>query len=802
MSWIRRVKPMNRLRWLWARAAHPVVRGAAVLVLGLWATTKYASVVEPAYPLDDWLFWTLLALFGWVGVFNLACFCFGQLILRRVLMLGELPPLEACVQGMMTGVVGFVMFMYAGGALALYGPVFAVLLPAVMIAAGASDGIAAVRRLWAEIVLPRRGGPLVAAVAAFGVLCTGLIYLGVMTPDAINYDAAWYHAVIPQEYARQGKLIPLPGNYSMAVPHLHGMVHTWGFCVPGLDMPRRWMLLLHNEFGLFVWTLIGVLAGVRRLIDDQRVRGAWTAMYLFPSIAVYDYNMGGAGDHIAAFFALPMLLAMFELCRTFSTGSAALFAAAAAGCSLTKYQAIYLVVPMAAVLFAAWVWRLWALFRGRSELPALERRARLRPLIRAPLVVVGLGVLLVSPHFIKNVVFYGNPLYPFAQDLFASSWPVVPNGQFLIRYIFTDDNWKPHGTMLQKARHALELAWNFSWTPHYSFNKNWPVFGSLFTLMLPFVVAVRRPQRIGVAALIGVGALFIWGYTYNVDRNLQLILPLLAAVTGALIVASWRLGWIARFGLVPLVAFQLVWGADAYFYSAHDRISSAMALINSGHDGAAARRFDGYRATLRAVGEALPRNARVLLHATHGSLGVDREIIQDWAAFQGMISYDPLRTPRELYDHLVSCGITHIVYVPRERPAPTKQEDVLFYTFVKRYAVPFATVGGYRLLRMPDAPPPVEKPYQVGVWGLSQYSDGIYPIERLNTNQHLPGHVQKYAPPERQFTNTPAELADLDALIIAKGARPPALIASALDKTFATVVDFPGHFTVYVRKER
>ena len=784
------------------RATGTRARACFVGLAGLAATAFYASVVEPFYPVADWLFWTLLQLWGWVLVFNVACVCFGAMLLRRVLRVRELPVLETCVHSMVVGVVGFVLCMYAGGALALFGPVFALLLPALMIALGGFDGWQLARRVKRELARARPRGVLINSIAAFGVLCTGLIYLGLMTPDALNYDATWYHSVIPQEYARQGRLVAFPGNYNMGIPHLHGMIHTWGFCVPGLDMPRRWMLILHDEFGLFLWTLAGVLAGVRRLVDDQRLRGAWTAVFLFPSIAVYDFNMGGAGDHVAAFFAVPMLLALLELCATFSAGSAALFAVATAGCALSKYQAVYLVVPMSVVFVLSWLRRLRELRRERRAGATAVYASGLRDLVRAPLIVAGLAALLVSPHFIKNAVFYGNPLYPLAQELFKSSWPSAPNGPLLVRYIFTDDNWKPQGTLLEKALHALELVVNFSWKAHYSFTKNFPVFGSLFTLLLPLLIAVRRPGRTAIAAGIGLTALFVWGFTYNVDRNLQIILPLLATVTAALIVLGWQLGWIARVGLSAIVGFQLVWGGDAFFYSAYERIQSSMSLIRSGYEGNAKRRFDGYRSVYRSIGRALPRNARVLLHSSHLTLGIDREIIQDWNAFQGFISYETLRTPREVYDYLRARGITHILYLPGERTAPSKQEEVLFQAFVNQYGGrSLGNFGGYRLLEMPASPPPAEPPYRVASLGLGGYRNGIYPIEKLNTVEQLPARLQKYAKPERDF-DAARDLGDVDALFVGASARVPEAAQAILHERFTQLIQYSGQFSLYVKKAR
>ena len=265
---------MNGARRLLGLAAGRWARAGLVAVVGLLGTVSFAGVLERFYPIEDWLAWTLLTLFGWILVFSLACVCFGHLLLRRLLKLHDLPLLETFVHSMVVGVVAFVLFMYAGGALGWFGPVFALLLPAGMIAAGASDLGVLWLRSKDELSRPRPSSAFAPIVAGFGVTCAGLLYLGVMTPDALNYDAAWCHAVVPQEYARRGALVPFPGNYNMGAPHLHGMIHTWGFSLPGLDTPRRWMLLLHTEFALFLWTLASVHAAVLRLLGERSLPAA------------------------------------------------------------------------------------------------------------------------------------------------------------------------------------------------------------------------------------------------------------------------------------------------------------------------------------------------------------------------------------------------------------------------------------------------------------------------------------------------------------------------------------------------
>ncbi len=777
---------------------HPRVAPVAVLLVCLAGTGIYARIVHRSYEIDTWLFWSLASLWAWMGVFSLACLCAGQRVLR---WLGEdnRPPLEAAVQSVAVGVVVFTMGMYAGGALGFYGRVFAVALPAAMIAMGGGDAMRLLRA-FARGREQRNTNAWELAAITGGVLCVAIIYLGALTPDALNYDSTWSHLVIAQEYARAGRIIPFRGNYNMGVPHLASLIHTWGYLVPGLPHPAlRWMMALHNEFGLFLWTLAGVAAGIRRLLDRPDLRGAWAAFFLFPIIFVYDNNIGGASDHVAAFFAVPMLLAAFDAGKSFRPRDCAILAVVSAGACLTKYQAAYIVLPIAGVLAVRWT----LVARNAHLASGTEAASSWRALWQGPLVLVGLGSVLMLPHFAKNVIFYGNPLYPFAQELFPRSYPSQPGTEHIFRAIFTDDNWIPKGTVAQKLRHALELFATFSFEPHYSFTKNFPSFGSLFTLLLPVLLFLKGARTIIVTAAVASSSILLWGYTYNTDRNLQLSMPLMAVVVGATCVRAWNLGRLARLGLIPIVALQIVWGGDAIFYSSHDRIRGAMDLFRSGFEGNAKHRLDVYRAGFREATAALPPNAVVLLHTSHVSLGIEREIIQDWTPFQGIISYDRIRTPRELYDLYRSIGITHIVYYPRSRGAPSKQEEVAFDAFITRWAEPVTNASGHRIMKMPDRAPPVEAPYNVAMIGMGSYGDGVYPIERLNTQEYLPQRLMSFSGPSRTLPTPPTEqlgaIAVVDAVFVREGMRPAAEIESLLKTDFVRTITYPGYYTLFLR---
>jgi len=618
--------------------------------------------------------------------------------------------------------------------------------------------------------------------------------------------------VVAQDFVREGGFVAFPADYNKNYPQLTGLISAWGWAFPWFDAPRRWALSLHLEFSLFLWTLAGVSAGVRALCGRQQLQATWAVFFLFPVIFVYDHNLGGAADHICAFFAIPIALALSRLCLAFKPADAALLAIGCAGALLTKYQAVYLIAPVAAIVVARWLYAWFAALRARSQpQPQAQSGAAtssiqipLRDLAWAPVVAVSVGLVLIAPHFIKQWVFHHNPVYPFMQPVFTNSWPTVPNGALIFERTAQEPAWRPRGGALQKLAHAARLFGTFSFYPHYSFNGNVPMFGSLFTLLLPTIPFVARCARIALWAAAASGALFIWGMVYNVDRNLQIFMPIMVCVTGALLVQCWRLGPLARVGLIPLVALQIVWGADAVIYSEYSRIDSAFELLRSGFERRAHLRWADYRSQFRAIDAALPKDARVLLHTSHLSLGIDRQIYFDWAGYQGLISYGHLHTPAELYTYYKALGITHLLQTPGVRQAPSKQEDVLWHALLP-YCRMLGRFGEFELFALPETEPPETPAYRVAALGLPGYRDGVYDIASMGTDEYLPHGSQLYLAPQDTLSADKAvriqQLAQLDAVVIADRALPQeAGTASGWTHSFGPPKRLPGGFALYLKK--
>lgn len=783
-------------------------RPAAIALICVGAALVFAWFVNGVYPIKQWLALPLLMLWGSLAALHLSCLAMGARITVVWLGLRDRPLAETLVLSMATGVVAWVLAMYGLGALALYGRAPFFLLPVAFLAAGAGPLVGlfwrsarpSIARVTSDRCQP--SGFVRPAVVAFGTLCLGLMYLQLFSPVALNYDSVWCHLTIAEAYAREGRIVAFPADYAKNVPQLMPLFHLWGFVVPGLLAPVRWMFALHNEFGLFVWTLVGVVAVVGWIIaDPRRARSSWTAFFLFPGIFVYDSNLGGAADHGLAFFAAPVLLAAVRLAERPSRRKAVLFGIVAGGALLTKYQAVYLLAPAAGLVTVGWLRHLWRGLRlGRGADPSGSRGpVELFWLAGTTLLTFG---LIVAPHFLRNEIFYRNPVYPFMQDVFAASRPRVPDGAYLVSHIFTDRNWQPQGTLFKKLSDALVLFFTFSFKPHYyyEFHHNVPSFGSLFTLLLPIVPLLGRQPRLWRVIASGAASILLWSMTFLVDRNLQTFLPVLVAATAAIIMLTWDQGWLARGGLGVVVLLQIVWGGDALFYSGAARLHSAAEIIASGFAGRTKTRFDEFQAGYVALGRRLPENAVLLLRGTHGQLGIDRTVYLDWAGFQGLIDYRSVDSVEALDRLYRSLGITHIARAFLQG-ASSKQEDVLLALYLGRYAREMGMFGGLELFALPAAPVPPRPARPVVLLGVPGYPDGEYRLGQLGIYESLPELPHAPAVPKEPLPIDPGQwpgfLRNAMAIVTGNPAGLPASVTQALGPGLTRLPSSPGSLQIF-----
>jgi hypothetical protein len=346
------------------------------------------------------------------------------------------------------------------------------------------------------------------------------------------------------------------------------------------------------------------------------------------------------------------------------------------------------------------------------------------------------------------------------------------------------------------------LLGTFSFKPHYSVDR--PVFGSLFTLLLPAVLFVKPKKRLLLGIVVACSALSFWASSYLVDRYIQTFMAMMVAVTAALLVRVWETGLVARLSVSLLVLTQIAWGADALVYSGYGRINEAITMMRSGFEGKAANRLDGFVSETRQIDEKLPKDAVLLFHNTRLSLGVNRPVYQDLPGFQSLISYRNVHTARELLELYRSFGITHIVHERGRWKAFTRQEEVVFAAFVLHYAINRFRAGHYEVIELPQELPPVESPYRVLSLGLPGYENGIYPVGAMTTIEPLVPELRTYSKPELGVTleNAADSLSQVDAVIVWPGLKLPSKLERERRRGFTQVFNFQDQVAIFFRKAK
>ena len=325
------------------RLAVAVVVGALVFVVAM----------SRHQPIESWLFFRYLRAALLAALFAATCLVAGHAVVVRVLR-RVLPFEEHFAVSFAIGILVFFLTSFVFGLLGLYGVPFFILCPCMLIGLGARDFLrsgARLRRHTARRDLRLSLDPLRGAILAFGGLGVLELWFTILTPQNASYDARWRHLPIAEHYVAQGGIAPFAeGWVNGAQPQLASILYSWAFSQPGAVFDRV-ETAAHMELAIFLATLVGVAAIVRRILRE-RVPLSWVALFLFPGIFCYDSGLVLGADHIAAAFAAPIFLLSMRFLATPSKPYALLLGAVIAGALDTKYTAaILLPLPLVVVAY-------------------------------------------------------------------------------------------------------------------------------------------------------------------------------------------------------------------------------------------------------------------------------------------------------------------------------------------------------------------------------------------------------------------------------------------------------------------
>jgi len=676
------------------------------------------------FPLKLWLLPHVLS--AWVGalVFAAASLSVG-LRLQGLLFPG--PRRDGHVAlAFATGGFAFMLGLTLLGHLHLFEPWLFWTYPAVLFLVGLEPLVEALQRWWQAsrftLTLAWWEWPFL----LLGLAALAVAVLPTLAPMNLNFDARWYHLGIAERYVAAGGIERSEeGLMMLAAPHLASVLYTWGQLRPGVSLLDHTLLCQQLEVVTLLGTLFAVPPLVRALSPRLGVvsRWAWVTVLLFPSLYVYDTALMGGADHVAAWWVPTALLAWVQAQQRGDARSWALVAMHVGAIALTKYTAAFFIIPVVALVFVGFVVRL---VRERSVAP-----------LKVALVALATGLLVTSPLWLRNTLWYHNPLYPFAGALFPST-PWTEDSLAWAARFSADNGAMHHESFMAGVRATLTALWNYhlelyTWE---SFTKRLPIFGSLFTASVFVLPLIGRARRVWALVLVIHVGIALWFNLSHQLRYLIVMVPAMAAVAFVVFERAWRLGWAARAGVGLVVALQLSVTAGVPFLNTHamNGARSAFAYtidqftqgLGSGNPQARLEPFNDWE----RVGRELPKKARILYHNRISMTGLQHVTLSDEPGVQYGLSYGRFPSMKAMHARLVEMGVSHLSWMDENGPPDSVAGELRFRAFAKEHVID-EPKGAWHYGQLAE-PPAFER--GDGVWfhgcGAS-YGTGLYRLADL-----------------------------------------------------------------------
>ncbi len=555
------------------------------------------------------------------------------------------------------GALGFGLLAYcvAGvAALGVLNPVGLIgALVLVLLALGALYALLKGERLNWKVLLRRPANPLEALlILAAGLLALLSLTLCLLPPDGNEWDALAYHFAFPKLYLQAGGMNEIPFMHQSYFPPLQDLLYLWGLGWGSESLAKT----MH-------WAM-GVLAalGAAGFAQRQGGSGAWAAVLVL-SAPAFLWQMFSAYADLAT--ALYVSLAMFALAHAVqerNTGWLWLSGAIMGFALATKYTALL-------------AWGLWGL-AGLLWLWREKQTRAIRTLVLAGLLALAIG----SPWYVRNALWTGNPVYPFAYGIFGGkNWSQEQADAY------RNDQLK--FGMGREPSMLLLAPWNLAANPAPFADPIGARVGErVFLLPSLGVGALATPSvwltggvAQGMGYLLGFVALNLVGWFYLMQqvRYLLLVLPVLA---GAGLSAIPRAAAWARYGYGAILLLQAgftLWLMSRVYLP-------VLPLALSDRDAYLTQRLQIYPAIQYLNKQTEPDAGVILLDETRGYY-LNRRYLWGNAGHHRLIPYDSMRTGDDLAQWMRQNGYPYLLinrqFTPQGEPEPWR---ALYYDAIRR----------------------------------------------------------------------------------------------------------------------
>ncbi|MFA6433122.1 MAG: glycosyltransferase family 39 protein [Elusimicrobiales bacterium] len=493
----------------------------------------------------------------------------------------------------------------------------------------------------AELPAAPRGADFAAVTILLLAMLLNLA--GVLSPE-IFYDSLVYHLAVPNFYVINHKMTPMPYNFYSDLPFTHGMLYAAA-------------LLLKDEIlAKFINYWAGILASAAVLAMGVRYfswrAGLWGAL-IFYTVAHAMIASWSAGTE--ALLTLFSTLAVYAVLNRSEEERgwlwlAAVFSGLAMG---VKYTGFFTALGVMAAY-------------------AYARRFRPASAVKELAAFTLIASLLVGPWLVKNYIYTGNPVHPFAMGVFRPGDSSDP--QKLA-------NFASQAAQLDGSGVGTWLARPWKITMGRMANSEY--FSPLFIFLLPlaFLLApsLRPLNRNGAsgppcppspAALRGLWLFFLvvwgaWSVTSTMVRFLMPVYPAAGLIIAAYLFAPGHKALKTALKTAVLAACLTgVYWSSAIFYSEGRWRPLAGAV---GKDEYLARTQPAYPyssyACLKYINEKLPPDAKVLFVGDERSFYMKKNfVVSSVYDKTALVEYAAVsKTGDELYERLKTDGFTHLL---------------------------------------------------------------------------------------------------------------------------------------------
>jgi len=563
---------------------------------------------------------------------------------------------EAVVQAYVLGLCCLILFVLSLGIARLLYPA-AVL---VFVIPGAFLGARVCRAAVADAQLPAVGPGRSAlyALAAAALVLTGLMCCAPPT----HYDSLVYHLALPRIYLMRHALVQVPYNLFSAFPQNMEMIFTAAMSIGGATAVRLMSFSCYLALLGLVHTIAARWAGARA--------GAYAACVIatFPSMMLL-----GSSAYVEVGLALFILAALLAVARWMETRDSRFLLAAGivAGAAFgIKYYAGITIAGVSLILAAVLVRRPRDLISG--------------PFIRAAGLFNSMALVLSAPWFVKNLIVFHNPVFPFFYRLFGwggSGWNIESARGYFSAFV-------EYGAKTNLFRELLTLPMAITLNSQ-QFAGGADALGGIgwayVMISLPAMLFIPRfipPARVLYAYTVFHAV--IWAATGQVLRFLIVILPALVIGVSAGMAALYeRVGRVIRGGVIALgVAFC---ASNIFlFFLVNDVVEPfGVALGIESREAYLSRKLGAFYDCLRAANEQCdPRTDRVYIFGDQRGFYCDIpcEVTFSFAPERLVAAANAAIDGRALTRTLMDRGFTHVLFNRREARRLHRSYTILSFT--------------------------------------------------------------------------------------------------------------------------